>query len=178
MRTRMQAQHNLLTGRLRLMLQQDGRPQLDAALAAASGPGWPETQLNIRIEHAEVLAAAQATVALQQVIAEADSLGLAGTVLSARLRLARRAGDPAIALSAAEAALATDPAIEPTGLYRAERWLGPVHALATHGQADRASALAAQGWAWVQQCAAALPETMRDAFLHRQPVNQALQGRL
>lgn len=178
MRTRMQAQHNLLTGRLRLMLQQDGRPLLDAALAAASGPGWPETQLNIRIEHAEVLDAAQATLALQQAIAEAEALGLAGMALAARLRLARRTQDPAIALAAAEAALATDPAVEPTGLYRAERWLGPAHALANQGQAERAHALAAQAWAWVQQCAAALPEPMRDAFLHRQPVNRALQGLL
>ncbi len=178
LRPRMRAQYDLATGRLRLMLQQDARPQLDAARQATAGPGWPETHLQILIEHAEVLQAAQATQALQQVIAESEALGLAGTALAARLRLARRAEDPAIALAAAEAALATDPAIEPTGLYRAERWLGPVHALASHGQAEHARALAAQGWAWVQQCAAALPEPMRDAFLHRQPVNQALQGRL
>lgn len=174
----MRAQHDLATGRLRLMLQLDGRPQLDAALAATSGPGWPETQLHIRTEHAEVLEADQATTALQQVIDSAQALGLDGLVLAARVRLARRATDRAIALAAAQAALATDPAIEPTGLYRAERWLGPILALVANGHTDRAQALAAEAWAWVLQCAAHLPEPMRDAFLHRQPVNRALQGLL
>jgi DNA-binding SARP family transcriptional activator/tetratricopeptide (TPR) repeat protein len=178
MRPRMRAQHDLATGRLRLMLQLDGRPQLDAALAATSGPGWPETQLHIRTEHAEVLEADQATTALQQVIDSAQALGLDGLVLAARVRLARRATDRAIALAAAQAALATDPAIEPTGLYRAERWLGPILALVANGHTDRAQALAAEAWAWVLQCAAHLPEPMRDAFLHRQPVNRALQGLL
>jgi tetratricopeptide (TPR) repeat protein len=178
MPARLRARHGLLTGRLRLALQQDARSAFDAALANAPDPGWPELRLTLRIERAEALDAGPACAELQAVIDLALSLGLVGVSLAARLRLARRAPDPALALAAGEAALATPAAIEPNGLYRAERWLGPVCALGAAGQAERARALAHEAWAWVQGCTGQLPESWRDAFLHRQSVNQALQAHL
>jgi hypothetical protein len=175
---RLRARHGLLTGRLRLALQQDARPVFDAALAAAPDPGWPELRLTLRIERAEVLAPDDATRELLQVVDAAQGLGLAGVALASRLRLARRAPDAAVALAAAEAVLATPASIEPNGLYRGERWLGPASALQAAGRDSRSQALAREGWAWVLDRAAALPEPWRDAFVHRQPVNLALQALL
>lgn len=172
---RLQARHGLLTGRLRLGQQQDARAAFDAALAIAPDPGWPELRLTLRIERAEVLATEAACDELQQVIASAQALGLLGVALAAQLRLASRASASAVALAAAEAALATPAEIEPNGLYRGERWLGPVLALRAAGQGARAQALAREGWDWVGKRNAELPATLRDGFLHRQTVNQRLQ---
>jgi DNA-binding SARP family transcriptional activator/predicted negative regulator of RcsB-dependent stress response len=173
---RLRARHGLLTGRLRLALLQDARAAFDAALAAAPDPGWPELRLTLRIERAEVLAPEAAGAELKDVIDVAQGLGLAGVVLAGRLRLSRRAPNASVALAAAEAALATPAGIEPNGLYRAERWLGPASAMQAAGLAERGRALAAEGWAWALDRAAALPEPWRDAFVHRQPVNLALQA--
>ncbi len=170
------ARHGLLTGRLRLALQQDARPVFDAALAVAPDPGWPELRLTLRIERAEALAPDAACSELLQVVDAAQGLGLAGVALAGRLRLARRAPDAAVALAAAEAALATPANIEPNGLYRGERWLGTASALHAAGLAERSQALAREGWAWVLDRATALPEPWRDAFVHRQPVNLALRA--
>ncbi|WP_088281504.1 AAA family ATPase [Ideonella sp. A 288] len=178
---RLRARHGLLTGRLRLALQQGARREFDAALALAPRPGWPELRLTLRIERAGALDLGEAVAELVQVAEEALALGLSGVVLAARLRLAAMAplfglgGAPAETLAAAEEALATDPGIEPNGLYRAERWAGPAWALHCGGQAARATALAQDGLAWVDACAERLPEAWREAFLQRHPVNQALR---
>ena len=193
---RQRARHAMLTGRLRLLLQQDASREFDAALAAAPEPGWPELRLTVRIERAQALPSPAACDELRAVLQQGQALGLQGVALAALLRLAQRSSDPAEALQAARQALATAPEIEPNGLYRAERWLAPAQALlaaaelpgvdsatampanglAAAQQIAEAQALAAQGWAWAQACAAQLPEPMRDAYLHRQPVNQALQA--
>lgn len=175
---RQRARHAGLWGRLHLALGQPARDELDAALACAPVAGWPELRLTLRIERAEVLDPAAAGRELQGVVDEATGLGLPGVVLAARLRLARRAAESAEALAAARAALAAmaaDSAVRPNGLYRGECWLAPAEALCRAGQNDQARQVARDGWHWVNACAERLAPPLRDAFLHRQPVNQALQ---
>lgn len=178
---RLRARHLGLRGRLLQALGQDPAAALAQALALAPTTGWPELRLTIGIEHAGVLPQPERIVALRAVADEAAALGLQGVVLAARLRLARQAEDPALALAAADAALAQMGAaapggIEPNALYRGERWLGPAHAALAAGQPARAAALAGAGWQWVQRTAdAQVPPPFRDAFLNRQPLNQALR---
>ncbi len=174
---RQRARHGLLKGRLQLLLQQDALPEFDTALAAAPEHGWPELRLSLRLERAQCLAEAAACAELQQVLRSATSLGLLGVALAARLRLARRAPASAAGLAGARQAMAMAADIEPNGLYRAERWLGPILALKAAGGHDaQASALTDAAWTWVEGCAARLEPPWRDTFLHRQPVNQALRG--
>ena len=175
MPARQRARHALLTARLHLATGQDAAGDFEAALQAAPQPGWPELHLTVRLERAQVLGNAQALAELLDVEQRARQLGLQGVELAAQLRLAQASGASDVALAAAQRALSADPAIEPNGLYRGERWLGPAQALAAAGQATAALALAQAGWAWVQQCAERLPEPLRDGFLTRQAVNQSLQ---
>ncbi|WP_395700551.1 ATP-binding protein [Aquabacterium sp.] len=173
---RLQARHGGLRARLLQALGRDSRAALDTALALAPTTGWPELRLTLRIERAACLPAAAAAGELQAVATAADALGLQGVALAARLRLAGCADDAGLAQAAATQALAAPAGIAPNGLYAGERWLGPALAEARAGQPQRAAALAAEGWAWVQDIAAReLPEPFRDGFLHRQPINQALR---
>ena len=179
MPARLRARHALLTGRMHLALGQDAQRDFEAALRDAPEPGWPELRLTVRLERAQVLANPQALAELQAIEQRARQLGLQGVELAAQLRLAQSIGQPDLALAAALRAQSAAAAIEPNGLYRAERWLGPALALAAHGQTDQARdqarALARSGWLWVVQCAQALPEPLRDGFLNRQAVNQGLR---
>ena len=175
MPSRLRARHALLSGRSRLASGQSAEGDFEAALQATPEQGWPELRLTVRLERAHVLGSGQAQDELQAIEQFARQLGLQGVELAAQLRLAGLCAASEAGLAAAQRALAADPAIEPNGLYRGERWLGPALALAAAGQTMTALALARAGWAWAEQAAGGLPEAWRDGFLTRQPVNQGLR---
>ena len=190
---RLQARHGGLFARLQLALGQDASGALDKALAKAPTAGWPELRLGLRIERAALLPPAERIDQLFAIAHGALQLGLRGVALAALLRLCAHAGDATTAREALQAiqAVEADQAeaasnagadagvkagIEPNNLYRAERWLGPALALATSGDMARAAEIAQAGWAWVLETAEhQVPESFRDGFLHRQPVNLALR---
>lgn len=173
---RLKARHGHLNGRLQQALGHDATALFAAALAHAPADGWPELRLSLRIECAASRSGAAVLAELGAVADAAGGMGLTGIALAAWLRACALATSARAARDAARRVLAIDPGIEPNPLYRGERWLGPALAARRASDAARAQAIAREGWQWAQHTARqAVPAAMRETFLHRHPVNQALQ---
>lgn len=183
---RLRARHAWLRARLKRALAQDPRPDLELALAAAPTTGWPEQRLTIAIDHAALGEPGDAARALTAIATEARTLGLRGVALAAWLRAAALgsgdaplpaalAGAVQSATRSAQALMQAHPGLEPNQLYRAERWLGPALAARARGDLAFAAALADEASAWIGHTADHhVPEPLRDSFLYRHPMHDAL----
>lgn len=134
----------------------------------------------IALDRALVQPADEALAEVRQVLARAEKLGHAGSVLAAQIRLAQLAqqhGDVATALRAIADARQTSEEIEPNDLYRGELWLATVRTLRAAGRHDEADdALRAAAGAIRRSAHADVPAEFRDSFLNRNPVNRELLG--
>lgn len=132
----------------------------------------------IALDHALVQPADDALTNVRKVLARAETLGHAGSVLAAQTRLAQLSlahGDAATAFEALTAARRSSEDVEPNDLYRGELWLAAVGVARATGRADEAAAQARAAAAEIRRIAASeLPAELRDGFLHRNPVNREL----
>ncbi len=137
----------------------------------------PDLSLMLRIELAADEEPAVALAELAQVAQEARRIGHLGTARAAHLRAAALATphDAAVARREARAALAlADDGCIDTITLPAELWLHAGRALAAAGDASAASVIE-RGRRWLVDTAAnQVPESYRDSFLNRNPVNRDL----
>lgn len=132
----------------------------------------------IALDHALVQPADDALTSVRKVLARAETLGHAGSVLAAQTRLAQLSlaqGDAGAALEALAAVRQSPEEVEPNDLYRGEAWLAAVRVLRAAGRTDEAAAQSRLAAAEIRRIAASeLPAELRDGFLHRNPVNREL----
>ena len=132
----------------------------------------------IALDHALVQPADDALTSVRKVLARAETLGHAGSVLAAQTRLAQLSlaqGDAGAALEALAAVRQSPEDVEPNDLYRGEAWLAAVRVLRAAGRTDEAAAQSRLAAAEIRRIAASeLPAELRDGFLHRNPVNREL----
>jgi DNA-binding SARP family transcriptional activator len=125
----------------------------------------------------QALPADEALALAQRLRAEAATRQLPNLVLEAEARCAQaamRAGLHEQAAAHAREALRRLRDTSPTNLYRGEIWLAAAEALASTAPEGRAAVLRAAE-TWIRSTAQLrVPESYRDSFLHRNPVNREL----
>lgn len=151
---------------------------LDRAERLVSGGGQAHLRLRILLERCygdDETAVARQT---EQVLSEAQSLGLDGIALAAlSLRALRlRTLAPELALRAAERALTMSQTIDSLGFYKAELWRNAALALQATGHEERAAACVQQAATWINARVQLgdVPPEFTDSFLHRNPINREL----
>jgi tetratricopeptide (TPR) repeat protein len=172
-----EVRRQVLLARLLRERGQDAAPALAAAQRAVPPAGWPEAALMVELEDAVAASWPQARPALQALAERASRAGWAGSALAATLRLAERATgeDPALAASAAEAALRQADHAVPTMMCRAAVWAHAAAALAAANRSARAAAVADEGRRWLLDTARLEVDHLhREAFLERNPVHRQL----
>lgn len=166
-----EARRQLLWARLLVRLGQDPTPHLDSAAAAAPARGWPEVALLVRLQRSV------AADELSRLQAEALQLGLGGVVRMAQLRQLQLQLDQQASLDDAAPARELLQQAErevPAFGYRPELPWTVARALAAAGAVDEAQRLRQLTRRQVSEAAQQLPAALRDGFLQRNPVNQAL----
>jgi DNA-binding SARP family transcriptional activator len=154
------------------------RRALRAELNAIDPRGRPDLRLPLQIELAADDDPDAALRQLDEVRAEAESIGHLGTALAARIRAAAMAAaiDPPRAAGEAHAALALAAERQTTALLPAELWLQCGRALLAAGDTARATEVVSRGRDWLRTAAnEQVPAPFRDGFLQRNPVNRDLQ---
>jgi hypothetical protein len=110
--------------------------------------------------------------------AAAERIGHRGTVLAAHIRAAAIAVDLDPQRARREALAALELAAQGrhnTVLLPAELWLHAARALQAAGDAAAAQRVLQEGLGWLHHTAhEQVPESFRESFLHRNPVNRAL----
>ena len=153
------------------------RQVLRAELAAIGTVDRPDLRLPLQIALTDDDEPEPALRQLDALRAEAERIGHLGAALAARIRAAGVAAsvDPCRARREALAALALADERQTTALLPAELWLNCGRALAAAGDTAHAAEVLARGHDWLHTTAAAqVPESFRDSFLHRNPVNREL----
>lgn len=175
-----EARRQLLWARLQVRLAQDPAPRIAAAQAAAPARGWPEVALLVRIQRSALLAAGEAAAELVAVQEEAFALGLQGVGLQAALRRLQLRLDEAEPVDTAALATAARELLRqgerqvPAFGYRPELAWTAARALAAAGTLDDALRLRQLTRRQVTEAAQQLPPELREGYLQRNPVNQAL----
>ncbi|MEO8154464.1 MAG: AAA family ATPase [Rhizobacter sp.] len=153
------------------------RQALRNELAAIGTVDRPDLRLPLQIALAADDEPEPALRQLDALRAEAERIGHMGAALAVRIRAAGAAAsvDPRRARREALAALALANERQSSALLPAELWLNCGRALAAAGDAAHAAEVLARGHAWLHTTAAEqVPESFRDSFLHRNPVNREL----
>ncbi len=156
----------------------DGLQAALAELTRLPGGARPDLSLPLRIDLAGAHDPDAAMRELEAVRRAAERIGHGGTVLATRIRAAAIAVDHDPARARHEALAALDLAAQGrqnTLLLPGELWLHGARALATAGDAEQARRVLKQGLDWLQETAREqVPESFRESFLHRNPVNREL----
>lgn len=169
------------------------RATLEARLARSTGRAVPPLQevvatlsdgddalvrMHLELEMARADDPDAAVTCCEAVERRAAALELAGVALKARLRgieALLAAGRLSQAAAAAQRALADLDRMHPADLYVGEAWWIVAQALAAGGAGDEGLVALARGAQWVRRVALPqVPDSFRESFLQRNPVNRAL----
>lgn len=154
------------------------REALAAELRRIDGEDRPDLRLPMMLELADATVPETALSQIAQVAREAQRMNHTSTVLAAHIRAAEVAAahDSAAARREADAALAlASQGRHTTVLLPSELWLHAGRAYSAAGDSDSACAVLTQGRDWVLRTARdEVPESFRDSFMQRNPVNRDL----
>lgn len=173
-----ESRRRILLARLQRLAGARVAGALEEARRALPAKGWPEMHLIWVAEQAAALPPDATSLAeVDAALGTARELGLRGSELALLLRRASMLArlDPARAAEPARQAWALAGSVEPSMLYRGERWLAVADALRAAGDLVIARQRRDEGRSWVHAVADAhvAPEH-REAFLARNPVNAGL----